>query len=507
MLRPWTLQIQLRPQSQTPLYLQIVHSFIEEIRRGRISAGTALPGTRTLSEQLNVSRKTIISAYDELVAQGWATSDSTRGTFVSPNLPNLPRWTHSATSSPSPLVGGGFSWRNAPEVIPWVERSENYLVFDDGTPDPRLMPVDIIARTYRRALVRTARRSELGYGDPRGTFALRQAISTMLNLDRGLATTANNICLTRGSQMALYLCATLLARRGDYVVVEKLTYPPARTAFARTGANILTVAVDEGGIVLEDLERVCEEYPVKAIYLTPHHHFPTTVSLSPERRLRLLELLRRKGIALVEDDYDHEFHFDHQPLLPLASASLDHTVYIGSLSKLISPSLRIGYLVSNTSFVDDVASEIMLMDRQGSPTMETAVAELMGDHINSYARKVHSIYKRRRDHFAGLLRDVLGRHILFDVPAGGLAFWARFRRPFCVREVVASAFRQQLKILPSDNFYSDGETPGGLRLGYASMDETELTEAVNRLRRALDGIASGPIGVQGLGAARAGFRP
>lgn len=488
MLRPWTLQIRLRHQSQTPLYLQVVHSFIEEIRRGRISAGTALPGTRTLSEQLNVSRKTIISAYDELVAQGWASSDSTRGTFVAPDLPNLPRWSNAATNQTSPLAGDCFSWRKTPEVIPWVERSENYLVFDDGTPDPRLAPVEIIARTYRRALVRTGRRSELGYGDPRGTFALRQAISTMLNSERGLATTANNICLTRGSQMALYLCAVLLAKPDDYVVVEKLTYPPAKTAFARTGANIVAVEVDDGGVVMEDLERVCEQHPVKVIYLTPHHHFPTTVSLKPERRLRLLELLKRKSIVLVEDDYDHEFHFDHLPLLPLASASLDYTVYIGSLSKLISPSLRMGYLVSNTGFVDDIANEIMLIDRQGSPTMETAIAELMDDHINSYARRVHSIYKQRRDHFAEVLAKMLGDRLKFDIPAGGLAFWARFREPLPIGKLVESAFQERLKILPSNNFYRDGEPPQGIRLGYASMDESELTDAVKRLERAFVNI-------------------
>lgn len=484
MLRPWTLQIQLRPQSQTPLYLQIVHSFIEEIRRGRMAAGTVLPGTRTLSKQLNVSRKTIIAAYDELVAQGWALSDSTRGTFVSPDLPNLPRWTNPSSSVSRPLGGDGFSWRKAHEVIPWVERSENYLVFDDGTPDPRLAPVEIIARTYRRALVRTARRSELGYGDPRGSFALRQAISTMLNSERGLATTANNICLTRGSQMALYLCAALLVRPQDCVAVEKLTYPPARTAFARTGATVVTIAVDDGGIVLDDLEQACERHPIKVVYLTPHHHFPTTVSLRPERRLRLLELSKRKGIVLVEDDYDHEFHFDHQPLLPLASASLDRTVYIGSLSKLISPSLRIGYLASSTGFVDDIANEIMLVDRQGSQTMETAVAELMGEHISSYARKVHRIYKQRRDHFSEILRATFGDEMIFEVPAGGLAFWVRFRDPVTVDELVVAAYHEKLKILPSNNFCSDGAPPQGLRLGYASMNEAELTEAVMRLRRA-----------------------
>ena len=490
MLRPWTLQIQLRPQSQTPLYLQIVHSFIEEIRRGRMVAGTVLPGTRTLSKQLNVSRKTIIAAYDELVAQGWAKADSTRGTFISPDLPSRPRWSSEPAPAVGSLAGAGFSWRKAPEVIPWIERSKNYLVFDDGTPDPRLAPVEIIARTYRRALIRTARRGELGYGDPRGTFALRQAISTMLNSERGLATTASNICLTRGSQMGLYVCAALLVRPGEYVAVESLTYPPARTAFARAGANIVSIPIDEDGLVLDELERVTETIPIKVLYLTPHHQFPTTVSLKPDRRLRLIELSRRKGIVLVEDDYDHEFHFDHQPLLPLASASLDRTVYVGSLSKLISPSLRIGYIASSASFVDDVANEIMVIDRQGSPTVETAIAELMGEHISSYARKVHALYKKRRDHFAAALGDAFGDDLIFKVPAGGLALWVCFERPIDIQELVAAAFHERLKILPTRNFASDGNAPCGLRLGFASMNEAELTSAVTRLRNAYLAIAS-----------------
>lgn len=490
MLRPWSLQVQFKHQSQTPYYLQIVHSLIEEIRRGRLAPGTALPGTRTLSKQLGVSRKTIITAYDELVAQGWAKADSTRGTFISPDLPNLIRW----PSEPAPAVGflgdNGFSWRKTPEVIPWVERSENYLIFDDGTPDPRLAPVEIIARTYRRALIRTARRGELGYGDPRGTFALRQAISTMLNSERGLATTASNICLTRGSQMGLYLCATLLVRPGDHVAVESLTYPPARTAFARAGANIVSIPIDEDGLVLDQLEQVAEKLPIKVLYLTPHHQFPTTVSLKPDRRLRLLELSRRKGIVLVEDDYDHEFHFDHQPLLPLASASLDRTVYVGSLSKLISPSLRIGYIASSANFVDDIANEIMVIDRYGSPTVETAIAELMGEHINGYARKVHAIYKKRRDHFAQTLQDALGDDLIFNIPAGGLALWVRFRKELDVKELVATALHERLKILPSSNFISDGAAPCGLRLGFASMNEAELSLAVSRLRSAYQAIAS-----------------
>lgn len=481
MLRSWTLQIRLQHESQTPLYLQIVHAFIEEIRRGRVGPGTALPGTRALSLQISTSRKTIIAAYDELVAQGWAISDSTRGTFVSPDLPSFSRWTKTAPS-PAPLARtDSFSWRKGSEAMPWVERSENYLVFDDGTPDPRLTPVDLISRAYRRALIRTARRGELGYGDPRGVFALRQAISTMLNAERGLATTANNICITRGSQMALFLCATLLVRAGDHVAIEALTYPPARAAFLRAGANIVPIRVDEGGLVVEDLERACTQHPVRLLYLTPHHQFPTTVSLRPDRRLKLFELIKRQSIVLLEDDYDHEFHFDHQPMLPMASASLDHIVYIGSLSKLISPSLRIGFLVSNSGLVDDVANEIMLVDRQGSQPMETAIAELMADNVSSYVRKVHGIYRKRRDHFAETLHSVFQDELDFEVPAGGLAFWVKFQSNLAIDRVVAAAHHKHLRILPSGSFSSNDEMPKGFRLGYASMNETEISEAVRRM--------------------------
>lgn len=497
MLRPWVLRIQLRASTQTPLYVQIAHALIEEIRRGRLAPRTALPGSRTLGEQLGVSRKTVIAAYDELIAQGWVTSDSTRGTFVSPDLPIMQRWTATKRTVEPAHDDAAGAPHNDSGALPWIERSENYLLFDDGTPDPRLAPVEEISRAYRRALIWTARRGNLGYGDPRGLFALRQAVSTMLNSERGLATTANNICITRGSQMAIFLSTALLIRPGDMIAVETLTYPPAVATFQRAGGRIIPVAVDGDGIVVDDLERACEDLPIKAVYLTPHHHFPTTVSLKPERRLRLIELSKRKGIHLLEDDYDHEFHFDHQPLLPLASATLDRTIYIGSLSKLISPSLRIGYLVSNPELVNRAANEAMLVDRQGSQPIEAAVAELMSDSIRSYARKVHAIYKERRDFFAASLRATFGDEIVFDVPAGGLAFWIRFRPSVNIDRLLDAARAENLRMLPSRIFNIDDKDPEGLRLGFANLDNLELAEGVARLHRAYSEVRNHSHAAQG----------
>ena len=217
-------------------------------------------------------------------------------------------------------------------------------------------------------------RGRLGYGDPRGSAELRAAISNMLNIDRGLTTTPDNICLTRGSQMAIYLAARILAGPGDTVVMEELSYPPAREAFRFAGAEVVPVPLDAQGMRVDELEKICRKKRVRAVYVTPHHQFPTTVLMKPDRRMRLLALAAQFGFAIVEDDYDHEFHFAHQPMLPLASADMSgKVVYIGSLSKILSPSLRLGYLVGPKSFIDRAASEIMMIDRQGDPATEGAV--------------------------------------------------------------------------------------------------------------------------------------
>jgi GntR family transcriptional regulator/MocR family aminotransferase len=365
---------------------------------------------------------------------------------------------------------------------------ENSLVFDDGAPDTRHVPVDALARAYRHAVKRGARRNRLGYADPRGSIELRSAVSAMLNVDRGLTTTSDNICLTRGSQMAIFISARILARRGDTVVMEELSYPPAREAFRAAGADVVSVGLDAQGLRVDELEKICRKRRVRAVYVTPHHQFPTTVLLRPDRRLRLFSLATQFGFAIIEDDYDHEFHFSHQPMLPLASAdACDQVVYIGSMSKLLSPSLRLGYMAAPKAVIDRAAAEVMMIDRQGDPATEVAVAELIDTgEIHRHTRRVLRIYAQRRTLIAELLTELFGSAIEFNLPDGGLAVWIRFQDSVDVEKLAQLALAEGVQLLPGSAFATVNTAVQGARLGFASLDPTQLRRAMHRLRVAFN---------------------
>jgi GntR family transcriptional regulator/MocR family aminotransferase len=349
------------------------------------------------------------------------------------------------------------------------------------------MPAELVARAYRRALLQGSRHNRLGYGDPRGSLVLREAVAEMLKADRGLDCTPDNICITRGSQMGIFLAARLLAQSGDAVAIESLSYPPAREAFRAAGGKILSIDIDDQGMMVERLEALCRAQEIRAVYVTPHHHFPTTVVLPPERRISLLALAEQFGFVIVEDDYDHEFHFSHRPMLPLASAhGWGKLMYIGSLSKLLSPSLRIGYLVAAESIITRAAAEIMMIDRQGDPVTEAAAADIMTTGVlKSHARKVLRIYAERRECLAAALQRELGQQVAFSLPAGGLALWVNFGPEVDLVKLAQAGLRHRVALTPGQAFASNGGKIQGVRLGFGSMNETELEEAVRRLKLAM----------------------
>jgi GntR family transcriptional regulator/MocR family aminotransferase len=489
MARPWNMALGevVDVSRSTPLYLQIVHGLIHEIERGRLASGDYLPSSRGLATLLGVNRKTVVLAYEDLIAQGWLTSHGTRGTMVSEVLPkSAPARSAKSGTAPEPVdVTTPAYTFHAPPSRPLALPSDTQMRLDEGSPDGRLFPEEVLARAYRSAIQRAARQGRLLYGDPRGTLPLRQSVAAMLRTERGLAVEAENICITRGSQNAIFLAARTLVSPGDTVLVEALTYEPAVAAFRACGARVEAVGLDDQGVDVEDVERRCREGAVKAIFLTPHHQFPTTVALRPERRLRLLVLARQFNFAIIEDDYDHEFHFQSQPLLPMASYAPSSVIYAGSLSKLLLPALRVGYIAAPKAFIDAAAHTVSLTDGMGSAVTEDAAAELIeSGELRRHARKATQVYAARRLAFAQALSETFGDRVKFRVPDGGLAFWLTFPDEADLDRIEAQGPELGVRLASSRSFASRDDAGRGLRIGFASLTENEAGKALRTLAKA-----------------------
>ena len=484
MLRPWKVTIggSIDPARASPIYMQIVHAMIHEIERGRLPSGAFLPSSRELAATLGVNRKTVVLAYEDLIAQGWLTSCGTRGTMVSTSLPAAQK---TVAPQKPPVVPGAieatYSYARPP-VRPLALPPGRWLKLDEGTPDGRLLPAELLTRAYRTAIQRASRYNRMHYRDPRGSPLLRETVATMLKGERGLTVTAENICITRGSQNGIFLAARILVAPGDAIIVEELTYEPALAAFAACGARIVPVRLDDQGVDVDAVERQCRAHRVRAIFLTPHHQFPTAVALRPDRRLRLLELARQFGFAIIEDDYDHEFHFESQPLLPMASYAPERVIYVGSLSKLLLPALRIGYIAAPIPVIDAIAHNVSLIDGMGNTLTEDAAAELIDNgELRRHARKATQVYAARRLAFALALEQELGSVARFRIPAGGLAFWLRFPQVEDLDRIEAGAAAAGLSIASSRSFMASDYAERGLRIGFASLREEEARAALQAL--------------------------
>ncbi|WP_323117911.1 MocR-like pyridoxine biosynthesis transcription factor PdxR [Burkholderia alba] len=492
MLRTWKLTLKPARRHNEPVHLQIVQAIVDDIRRGRLPSGTALPGTRVLAADLGVNRKTVVLAYDELTAQGWLETEAKRGSFVSSQLPPLEAEPAGARDQPFPVAlpdDGLDLYRSLAGSGTPADRRGRKTGFADGVPDTRLIPFDVLSRAFRHALVTSTRANALGYADPRGAPELREAIAAMLRAERALNVGPDNICIVRGSQMGIFLAARLLTRPGDTVAFEALSYPPARAAFRSCGATLASVDLDPSGLVPESLEALCRRQPVRAVFTTPHHQFPTTVTMPADRRLKLLDLARRYRFTIVEDDYDPEFHFAHSPVFPLASMDAPERVFfIGSLSKVLAPGLRLGFVAASPDVIERCAAQIMLIDRQGNALTEMAVTELMASgELKRHIRRALKTYERRRDLCAELVARACGDDVSFTLPGGGLALWLTLGEHLPVRALAERARQAGIHLLAGAYFSAHGEDVQGLRLGYGNLDEDELTTAIRRLGRLMKG--------------------
>lgn len=484
---PYKSLIQVDRNASVTLYIQVCNIFISLITNGTLRPSEMLPSSRILADLIGINRNTVKLAYEELVSQGWAQSIERKGVFVLPKLPVLSQKKLPETSkNTSPQEA--FTWTNNFEnAIPSENFQHTILTIDDGFPDVRLAPVDLLMREYRSISRKFYGKNFLKYGSARGSEHLRNAICNYLSNSRGLTVSAENILITKGSQMGIYLAAQLLLKPADHIAVGISNYGLADDTFRYSGSKLVRIPVDQNGMDIDYLEGVLQHKKIKAVYIIPHHHCPTTVTMSMERRLKLLDLAKAYRFAIIEDDYDFDFHYDNKPYLPLASIDHNHNViYIGSITKTFAPALRIGFMIGPPVFVGAAASLRQLIDKQGDTLLEEAFAVLFDNgEMDRHFRKSLKIYKQRRNLFCQILKSDFKDEIEFSIPEGGLAVWSGFEKNIDMIKMSEHASKKGLHIGNGDFYKNESFSTNALRMGFASLEENEMIKALGILKDAI----------------------
>jgi len=484
---PWKTIIQVQKDCDTPVYLQIANSVIQEMRKGRVGPGIKLPGTRQMAEILDVHRKTIVRAYEELDAQGWIEMHPSKGTFTSKELPETTgrRFSNNQKQNAFPATTGYRVKVNTVVRSP-VLPLRHIIGFHDG-PDMRLVPADELGRAYKSVLSRHTYLKFMSYVETPGVQKFRVILSDYLNASRGLQTTFENILVTRGSQNALYLLSIVLFSKGDTVIVGDTNYYYSDHVFLQAGMQLARVKVDEYGIDVDAIEKICRRKKIKALYITSHHHYPTTVTLSAARRIKLLSLAEKYGFIIIEDDYDYDFHYLSSPMLPLVSADTKGmVVYIGTLSKTIAPAVRTGYIVAPENLILELTKVRQLVDVQGDPIMELALIEMFEEgHIKRHMKKAVLAYHKRRDFLCSYLNEKLADVIDFKIPDGGLAIWAKFDKSVPLPPL-SEKLKAQGLILSNGLIHNTSSVSlNATRMGIGWMNEEEAAQAVDLLAKTI----------------------
>lgn len=482
--------IHLYHTAERAVYLQLADTLLSFIRNGRLRPGQKLPGSRDVATLLGINRLTVSRAYEELQMQGWLESFVGRGTFITSRIPEFAPEVLRDAQAPASQKNAGFAVNPKSYLDGALSIVTTALHLDDGFPDPKLAPLQELYRAYRGQLTRSGLYSKFGsYSSPGGSQYYKEAISGYLNETRGLKTTAGNIMSVRGTVMGINLVCNGLITPGDIVVSGVPGWARAEKNFIHAGAKHITIPVDENGLVVDELKKICRKRKVRMVYVTSHHHYPTTVSLRIDRRLELLRLANEHGFIIFEDDYDYDFHYRHKPLLPLASADENGMViYCGSFSKSFSPAFRMGYLAASQNVIEYLGRVRLILDRQGDHILDNAIAELLNEGtVQRYLRKALAVYKVRRDFFCDLLEKELKDVVNFNIPEGGMTVWGRFAKSVNLEKLAAKAREKGL-------YLSDGKVhqyptlqPNAIRLGFASSSKEELAASVDILKKILKG--------------------
>lgn len=468
-------------QSDRPLYRQIYDALRKDVLAGLAAPGRRIAATRQIASELGVSRNTVLEAIEQLISEGYLESRVGSGTFVSKTLPedllqvSLPA-PDTAAAEPLPLS------RRGERLTRWSSPADERerCPFEIGRPALDRFPWRLWQR-LRAQVARSLEPDAFDYSMGAGHLPLRRALARYLYAARGLRCAPEQIIIVGGSQQGMDLAGRVLLDPGDPVWIEDPGYGGARAAFESAGARPVPVPVDEEGLQVEVGERSAGD--ARLAYVTPSHQFPLGTTLSLSRRLALLRWARQNGAWILEDDYDSEYRFQGRPLASLAS--LDggrHVVYLGTLSKVMFPGLRLGYLVVPHAAVDAFVAARYATDRH-SPIFEQAIATAFfdGGHFGRHIRRMRRLYERRQGVLQRAMEDQLGYEIELQPSATGLHTVGWLRRDRDDREIAQNAAECGVRVSPLSSYCLDRTLPPALLLGYGGFPAADLENASERL--------------------------
>lgn len=482
MRRTWNLNIDFRPfEPGTALYLQIAEQIIEKIRQGRLPPRTVMPGSRELAAMLNVNRKTIVLSYDELIAQGWLTTQHRRGTFVSEALP------YPAKTQLLEVPEQDLAFSSHGQAMTALPTQKYMLLLSEGLPDKRVIPYDKYIRASKRAMAKVARTATMDTPDYKGQPIFREAVASLLHEECGFNVGIEHLCLTRGLQQSIYISARALISPGDYVIFERWCPSEALSVFESLGARILFADMDGAGVRDDDVEMLCRHHPVKAIFVTHQVQYPTTVSLPVSRRKRLLRLAEELNFHILAADYSQQLYFNRPAMAPVATGNMrKRIIYIGALPSILPADRQVGYIANTPQFIDKCARQRQLMGQVDDPVSQSAITELIQTgEFHRTARRASRIYNLRRLNTANLLAEQLDDLVSFHMPEAGLFFWLTLKTPVPVQELIDKAEQAGIQLIQHIHYAGDSGRVPGLLLGYSHLDDFQMKELIQKIKQIL----------------------
>jgi GntR family transcriptional regulator / MocR family aminotransferase len=470
-----------------PLHRQLYDAYCAAIIRGDLRPGQRVPSSRALAVDLRISRIPVLNAYAQLLAEGYLESRVGAGTFVSSSLPDqrIPYESSTAGSIPAGSAPRPVARRvlllPREEVFPW---RGHWGAFGPHQPALDQFPLEVWSRLVLRHC-RSPRVSALYQTDPLGSEEFRDAICAYLRTARGVRCDPHQIMIIAGSQQGFEITARVLLDAGSPVWVEEPGYLLAQRVLQLAGCRLIPVPVDSEGLDVAAGVKLCRK--ARAVYVVPSHQYPLGATMSASRRFQLLEWAQTSGSWIIEDDYDSEYRYESMPIPSLQGLdSQSRVIYVGTFSKVLFPSLRIGYMVIPPDLVNHFVRVRRSMDLATPNLYQAVLTDFIKEgHFARHLRRMRLVYAERRAALVDSIRKEFGSILEVHGAEAGMHLAVTLPKGFRDREIAARAAREKLWLWPLSPYYLGDAVRQGFVLGFGSTSAAEMPLAVSQMKSVL----------------------